>query len=81
MTDRWFTSGDPLGWRKKDSAEKRRRTALRARGGDALAAGRALLSLSNVNSGRKGDKETHDKALADARYFFRLHKNQRSSKR
>jgi len=70
MTDRWFTSGDPLGWRKKDSAEKRRRTALRARGGDLLATARALMALANVSQ----DRGTVRRARADALYFYRRYR-------
>ena len=68
--ERWFQPGSRTGWSKRDSAEKRRRTVLRNRHGDKLAAGRALLALSNVTK----DKETHKKARADADYFFRQYR-------
>jgi len=65
---RWFTSGEPLGWRHSDSQTKRRRVALASRGGDLLAAGRALQALSNVNKQR--NPGVARKARADAQYFF-----------
>ena len=65
--------GKSLNWHKTDSQSKRRRAALASRRGNALSAARALQVLSNVNSSSKGDAETHRKALADAKYFFRLH--------
>ena len=71
--ERWFAPGSKLNWVKTDSQTKRRGNALAARHGDALAAARALQALSNINSSSKGDAETHRKALADAKYFFRLH--------
>ena len=63
---RWFAAGKPLGWRKTDNAEKRRRTALRNRGGDLLATARALQALSNVTK----DSATKKAARSDALYFY-----------
>ena len=68
---RWFAAGKPLGWRKTDSAEKRRRTASRNRGGDLLATARALQALSNVTK----DRETKRLAREDAQYFYRRYKS------
>lgn len=56
-------------WRKTQSAITRRRLALKAHGGDYLATARALQALSNVTT----DRETKQKAYADARYFFAKH--------
>jgi len=77
MANRWFTAGEPLGWRKKDSAEKRRRTALRARQGDLLKTARALGALANVSQ----DKETVKKARADALHFYRRYQAGKKTKR
>lgn len=67
---KWFEAGEPLGWSKDLSVSERRKRALKSRGGDALAAGRALQALANVTQ----DPETKAKAQADAKYFFSLHK-------
>jgi len=64
--EKWFEAGEPLGWRKSDSKEKRRRIALKNRGGDLLATARALTALANVTQ----DKETVKKARQDAKYFY-----------
>ena len=68
---RWFQPGSPLGWRKSDSAEKRRRIALRNRGGDKLATARALQALSNVTK----DSATKRIARSDALYFYRQYRS------
>lgn len=72
--ERWYQPGEKLGWRKSDSQDKRRRIALKNRGGDILSTARALGALTNVNSGPKGDKETHRKAKSDSQYFYRLYR-------
>lgn len=69
---RWFEPGEPLGWRADDPMSKRRRIALKNRGGDYLAAGRALLALANVQ--RKINPDVSRKARSDADYFFRMHR-------
>jgi len=61
------------GWRKKDPAEKRRRTMIRAHDGDILAAARACQALANVTK----DPETKRKAAADAKYLFRLYRRKK----
>ena len=71
--ERWFAPASSLNWSKSDSQTNRRKAALAARGGNTLAAARGLQALSNVNSSSKGDAETHRKALADAKYFYRLY--------
>ena len=71
--ERWFSAEKSLNWHKLDSQTKRREAALASRHGNALSTARALQALSNVNSSSKGNAETHRKALADAKYFFRLH--------
>ena len=67
---RWFEPGVKMGWRKDDPMAKRSNKALSAHGGDALATGRALQALANVTT----DRDTKQKAKADADYFFRMHK-------
>lgn len=62
------------GWKKKDTAEKRRQKALMAAKGDALKAGRSLQALSNLSQ----DEKTKEAAKADAKYFFRLNKAKNS---
>ena len=66
---KWFKAGEPLGWDKNDTMNKRRKIALRNRDGDELKTARALQALANVTK----DKETKVKAGADAKYFFKLH--------
>lgn len=61
------------GWRKRDPAENRRRTMIRAHNGDILAAARACQALANVTR----DPETKRKARADAKYLFRLYKRKK----
>ena len=61
------------GWKKKLSAEARRRKALSSRPKNwnldtkRRSAGRALTALANVTK----DPETRKKARSDAEYFFR----------
>jgi len=74
--ERWFAAGAPLNWRKDSSQAQRRRAALSSRRGNLLATARALNALANVTQ----DSETRAKARADAKYFFALHKKQRSRK-
>jgi len=69
---RWFEPGEPLGWVADDPMDKRRRIALRHRGGDYLATARALLALANVQ--KRINPAVSRKARADANYFFRMHK-------
>jgi len=68
--ERFFHPGKPLGWKKSDSQDKRRRIALRNRNGDLLATARALMALANVTQ----DKETERKARADSKYFYTQYK-------
>jgi len=66
---RWFHPGEALGW-KKDQPQKRRiNIVVRSRGGDYLAAGRALQALANVTE----DRETKEKAGKDAKILFIRH--------
>lgn len=67
---RWYEPKTEMGWEKKQPSAKRRRLALRAHGGDKLAAARALQALANVTT----DKPTERLARADAKHFFKLHK-------
>ena len=65
---KWFKPKRHTGWRK-DLPMEVRRARVRAATHDYLSAGRAMQSLANVTK----DRETHEKALADARYFFAMH--------
>ena len=62
-----------MGWSKRQSTEVRRRKALAARDGDALAAAHALDALSKVSK----DPMTQRLAAADAKYFFELHRKRK----
>jgi len=64
--EKWFRPAEPTGWSKRDSAVKRRRTALASRHGDLLATAKALQALSNITT----DKDTKRLSRADAIYFF-----------
>jgi hypothetical protein len=74
--EKWYSAGEPLNWRKSDKTETRRRKALAARHGDALATAHALQALANVSK----DPETQRKADADARYFFDLHNKRKQGR-
>ncbi len=67
---KWFSPGVHMGWHKDDGQATRRRAALKAHGGDALATARALMAISNGSQ----DAETHRKARADSLYFYQVHK-------
>lgn len=71
--EKWFKPGKPTGWSKTLSARVRRSRVLAARNGDALAAGRALMALSNVTT----DKTTKRLARADALYFYEKHRKEK----
>ena len=66
---KWYSSGKPLNWSKKDSQTTRRREALRARKGDYLATYRALDALAKISA----DNETARKARSDANYFLKMY--------
>jgi len=70
---RWYAAGAKTGWRKEDSSEKRRRTVLRSRRGNVLAAARSLQALSNVTK----DPTTKRLARSDALYFFGKYKRKK----
>lgn len=67
---KWYKPTTTMNWSKDMPVAERRRNALRAHGGDALATARALQALSNVTT----DRETKREAEKDAKYFFDLHK-------
>jgi len=69
---RWFKPRVRTGWEKDMAQDTRLRRTLAAHDGDKLAAGQAMQALANVTT----DRETRQKAQADARYFFRDHKRQ-----
>jgi hypothetical protein len=75
-TVKFFEPGKSLKWHKSDSQKVRRENALRTRRGDFLAAGKALLALSNVSR----DSDTSRKAYQDAVYFFAQHKKRMALK-
>ena len=68
--ERWYRPKVKMGWKKGSPQTERRRAALKAHTGDALAAGRALQALVNVTT----DRETKIEARKDALYFFALAK-------
>ena len=68
--NKWYNPGKSSGWKKSYPAAKRRKIELKSKGGDYLKAARAKMSLSNVTT----DKETKEKARADALYFYKKHK-------
>ena len=72
---KWFhpDEGALGGWDKDLPTNERRELALASANGDYLLAAQRLQALSNVNSGRYGDRKTHSKAYADANYFFGMH--------
>jgi len=69
-TEKWFTPGKPMGWKKSDPQITRRKNALKAHKGNYLSTARALLQLSNVTQ----DSQTRIKSLQDSKHFFALHK-------
>jgi hypothetical protein len=69
---KWYNPKVHSGWDKHMTTIGRRRKAIIAHK-TYLAAGRSLQALSNVNSGKNGDKQTARLAGLDARYFFRKH--------
>ena len=68
---KWYKPEIHTGWDKDMTPRGRRIKSLRAHGRDLLATARSLQALSNVNSGKKGDKQTYLRAKADAKYFFK----------
>jgi len=66
----WFEPQVETGWRKDDSEPIRRAKVLDAHKGDELASARALGALANVTT----DRETRSRARADAKYFYKLHR-------
>jgi hypothetical protein len=71
---KWFTPGRSTGWSKDDSEAVRRRSVLKARRGNPLKAGRALMALANVTR----DEKTAKRARSDALYFFKLNRQKKS---
>ena len=68
---KWYNPKVHTGWDKHMTPRGRRIKSLKAHGRNLLATARSLLALSNVNSGKKGDRQTYLKAKADAKYFFK----------
>jgi len=73
---KFFEPGKSINWHKTDSQTKRRKAALAARRGDALATYHALDGLSKVTK----DPETKRKSRSDAEYFRRLHNRKKLKK-
>lgn len=59
------------GWEAGMPMEERRRKVLGAHKGDALASGRGMIALSNVQ--HRINPDVAKKARSDADYFFRMH--------
>jgi len=64
---RWYEPTVETGWRKDLPQRTRIARMVRAHGGDLLASARALQALANVTT----DRETKQKAQADAKLLFR----------
>lgn len=69
---KWFEAGEATGWQASDSQEKRIRTIVKSRSGDLLAAGRALVALSNVQA--KQNPTVSRKAKSDADLLLKRYK-------
>lgn len=75
---KWYHPKRESGW-SKNLSEKQRRNIVYRNTADKnksayernLLAESQLLALANVNKGKKGDKDTRDKALKDAEFFKR----------
>lgn len=70
---RWYAPKVQSGWKKTMPAGKRRRLLLKAHKGSLLSAARSKQALANVTE----DEETRVLALADAKYFFERHKEEK----
>ena len=70
---KWYKPKIHSGWDKNMTTLGRRRKALAAHK-SYLSTAKSLQALANVNSGKKGDHATYVKASADAKYFYRKHK-------
>ena len=68
--EQWFEPQVETGWKKEDSEGIRRVHVLDAHKGDELASARAMGALANVST----DRETSSKARADAKYFYKIHR-------
>lgn len=67
---KWYNPRVHTGWRKGDPATTRRRRALLAHGTNRLAAGRALIALSNVST----DPATKKLSRIDGLHILKMYK-------
>ncbi len=67
---KWYKPKVHSGWDKNMTTLGRRRKSIIAHKGNYLSAARSLGALANVTK----DKSTAVKARADAKYFYRKHK-------
>lgn len=70
-SEQWYEPGVETGWKKDMPEGKRRRLVLQAHKGDELSSARSMQAKANVTT----DRETEQKARADAVYFFGEHKS------
>ena len=69
--EQWYEPSEvESGWKKDMPEGERRRLVLKAHKGDELSSARSMQAKANVTT----DRETKQKAKADAQYFFRRHK-------
>ena len=73
-TLKWFKPKVHSGWKKTLTPRGRRIKSLKSHKGNFLSTARSLGALANVNSGKKGDRQTYIKAKADSVYFYKKHK-------
>ena len=72
--EQWYEPSEvESGWKKDLPEGERRRLVLKAHKGDELSSARSLQAKANVTT----DRETKQKARADALYFFRRHRKRK----
>lgn len=69
-SQQWYEPSVKMGWEKSQSADTRRRLAMKAHKGNRLSTARALGALANVTT----DSATKRAAQADAKYFYEQHR-------
>lgn len=69
-SEQWYQPGVETGWKKEMPEGERRRLVLQAHKGDELSSARSMQAKANVTT----DRETKQRARADAQYFFRRHR-------
>ena len=68
--EKWFGPQVETGWKKEQPSSLRRSKVLKAHKGNYLKSGQAMQALSNVSE----DRTTSEMAGADAKYFYRIHR-------